>query len=302
MEKQGQHAAHAVATTKRSLLWSFVLTGGFFATELIVGFAINSVAVIADAFHNFSAAAGVGIALVAIVLAAKPPSPTRTFGFLRVEVFAAWINGVLLVGMAGLIVYKGIQNLLNPTHVASTPMFILAVAGLIIGGIPAVLLYQKQKTDLNARGAFWHVMETVFGSAAVLAAAITISFTGWMQADVVFGMLLAPVLVVASWRIIAESTRTLLDLTPRGLDLLHVKEQIERVPHVERVHHMHAWNITSEKRVFSAHVKVTSLAESRETLGQISELLYDQFNISLSTIQLEERCLDLEKAGEMDFL
>jgi len=295
------HVAHSVSNTKKGLIWSLILTGLFFIVELIVGFKINSVAVLADAAHNFSAAAGIGIALIATILAMKPVSQDRTFGFLKVEMFAAWINGALLLGMAYMIFRKGIINLLNPTTPEVLPMMILSIIGLIIGGIPAILLFKKQKTDINARGAFWHVMETVLGSFAVLLAALTINFTGWIQADAVFGMLLAPVLVIASWKILKESTRELLDLTPKRINLPEIKKNIKKIKGVENVYHMHVWNLSSEKTIFSAHVKIKKSINSDVVLQKVNSILNKKYNIYFSTIQIEKKGYDYKEPRELDF-
>ncbi len=297
------HAMHAVSSSRRGLWWSLILTGGFFIIELVVGLRINSVAVTADAAHNFSAAAGIGIALFAAIFASKPATARRTFGFLKLEVLAALTNGILLVGMAVLIFRMGINKLLYPEMVATLPMLILAVVGLIIGGIPAVALFKKQKTDINVRGAFWHVMETVFGSAAVLAAAILSRYAGWSQADAILGMLLAPVLLVAAWGIIRESTRTLIDLTPKNLNLLEVKQSIEQINGVASIHHMHAWSITPGRNVLSAHVKIEEDAKHDDILKEITDLLKQKYQIYFSTIQLEKVCFsDNRELKEIDFI
>lgn len=294
------HTVHSVSATQRGLFWSFLLTGAFFVVELIVGLRIESVALVADAAHNFSAAAGVGIALIGTMFASKPPTPRRTFGFLRLEIFTAWINGVLLLGMAVLIFKMGIEKLLSPVAVSTTPMFVLAVVGLVIGGIPAMVLWQKQKTDVNVRGAFWHVLETVFGSAAVLAAALLVRFTGWLGADAVLGMLLGPVLLVAAWGIVKGTTKTLLDLAPKHLDLLEVKAAIEEVTGVVDAHHVHAWTVGIGKDVFSAHVEILDDADAQEVLREVTRMLGERFDIYFSTIQIETECVDLP-AREIDF-
>lgn len=299
-EKSRAPAVHSAASTKKGLVWSFVLTGTFFVVELIVGLRINSVAVVADAAHNFSAAAGVGLALLATIFAAQPPTAKRTFGFLKTETLSAWVNGVILLVMAFFIVKMGIRNYLSPETVATLPMMILAVIGLVIGGIPAAILYKKQKTDMNVRGAFWHIMETVFGSAAVLIAALLIRFTGWLQADAVMGVLLAPVLIVAAWGIVKASTRALLDFTPQNLDLVEIKSGIERMAGVANVHHIHAWTVTTGKDIFSAHVKIDQAADRQEILNTITSLLKEKYNIYLSTIQMETECNSA--AGEIDFV
>lgn len=294
------HAIHAVSSTRAGLIWSLALTGTFFLIELIVGLNIGSVALIADAAHNFSAAAGVGIALFGAIFASKPPTANRTFGFLKLEIFTAWLNGIILLIMAVFIFKMGIAKLLNPTSLKTTPMFILAGIGLIIGGIPAAMLWRKQKTDINVRGAFWHVMETVFGSAAVLAAAIIIRFTGWLPADAVLGMLLGPILIAAAWGIIKGSTRTLLDLSPEELNLLEVKKAIESIPGVDDAHHIHAWSVGIGKVVFTAHVKIAQTSDPLEILRVITQLLKEKFRIYFSTVQVETECVELP-AEEIDF-
>ena len=300
-QREGQpHTAHAVSSTRTGLIWSLALTGSFFLFELIVGLRVGSVALIADAAHNFSAAAGVGIALLGSIFASRPPSATRTFGYLKLEIFTAWINGAILLIMAGFIFKMGIGKLLNPTSLQTTPMFILAGIGLIIGGIPAAMLWQKQKTDVNVRGAFWHVMETVFGSAAVLLAAITVRFTGWLQADAVLGMLLGPVLIAAAWGIVRGSTKTLLDLSPEGLDVLEVKRAIGALPGVNDIHHVHAWSVGIGRTVFTAHVRIAQTYDPLETLRAATQVLKQRFHIYFSTLQVETECVELP-ADEIDF-
>jgi cobalt-zinc-cadmium efflux system protein len=299
--RRSEHAVHAVSSTRRGLFWSLLLTASFFVVELVVGLAIGSVAVVADAAHNFSAAAGVGIALLATIFASKPPTPQRTYGFLKLEMFAAWINGFLLLLMAYLIARMGITKLLNPEAVTTLPMMILAIVGLIVGGVPAVMLFKKQKTDINVRGAFWHVMETVFGSAAVLFAALLIRYAGWLAADAILGMLLVPILVVAGWGIVKASTRGLLDLTPRHIDLVQIKDGIETLPGVVNGHHMHAWSLTTGKDLFSAHVKVSAEVDRQRLLADITKMLREEHDIYFSTLQLETEC-DNESAAEIAFV
>ncbi len=302
--RQGStHAVHAVSSTRKGLFWSFVFTAIFFVVELVVGLAIGSVAVIADAAHNFSAAAGVGIALLATILASKPATARRTFGFLRLEMAAAWINGFLLLLMAYLIARMGIMKLVSPAPeaVETLPMIILAVIGLIIGGVPAFILFQKQKTDINVRGAFWHVMETVFGSAAVLIAALLVRYADWAGADAVLGMLLVPVLVIAGLGIVWTASRALLDLTPKNVDLVELKKRIEAMPGVESSHHLHAWTLTAGKDVFSTHVKISGEADGQQILEDITTMLREEYDIYFSTLQLETRC-SAEGTAEIAFI
>ncbi len=300
MTGEAHGGSHALASTRRGLFWSLLLTGTFFVVELVVGLSIGSVAVVGDAAHNFSAAAGVGIALLAAVFAARPPSPARTFGYLKGEMLAAWINGFFLVVMAVLIVRMGIGKLLNPESVATGPMLALALVGLVVGGVPAVMLFEKQQTDVNVRGAFWHVLETLIGSASVLLAALLVA-AGWEQADAILGMALAPVLGIAAWSIIRESTRRLLDLTPEGVDLVRVRDEIEAMAGVTDAHHMHAWSLGEGRNLFSAHVLVEESADRQQILEALTKLLAERHEIYFSTIQVETECHD-RIALDIDFV
>jgi len=300
-ERETKHSMYSFSNIKRGLFWSLILTGLFSIVELIIGLKINSVTVLAGAAHNFSATVGIGLALLATIFAMKPVSKYRTFGFLKLEMFAAWINGLLLLGMAYFIFIKGITNLLNPSLVRVLPMIILSIIGLFIGGIPAILLFKKQKTNMNAKGAFWHVMENLLGSLAVLLAALTIKFTGWVQADAIFGMLLAPILVIASWKILKESTRELLDLTPKKIDLSAIIKDIKKIKGVNLVHHVHVWNLTFEKILFSAHIKIGIKVDGDSILRKINSVLNKKYNIYFSTIQIERKDYKYEKPKRLDF-
>ncbi len=145
------------------------------------------------------------------------------------------------------------------------------------------------------------MLETVFGSAAVLIAALLVRYAGWLGADAVLGMLLVPVLVVAGWGIVWTAPRALLDLTPKGIDLAEFKKRIEVMPGVESSDHMHAWTLTAGKVVFSAHVKVSSEEDAQQILEDITAMLREQYDIYFSTIQLETRCGN-EGAAEIAFI
>ena len=194
-----EHSLHMEVKNRKALIWSAILTGGYFILELIAGLIINSIAVLSDAFHTFSAVGGVLIALIAAHYATKHPTERRTFGFFRAEIFGAFVNGVLLIGMAVLILWMGYKRLKNPISIPPIPMLLVAGGGLITEIISLRMLFGGQKTNLNMKGAFWHVVETFIGSLVIIVAAIVIKFSGFYAIDPILGMAFGVVLFWASY-------------------------------------------------------------------------------------------------------
>jgi cobalt-zinc-cadmium efflux system protein len=254
------HLDHGMPTgDARALKISGWLTGVYFVIELGIGIWTGSVAVMSDAFHTFSAVGGVLIALVAANFASRPASQYATFGLLRAEILGALLNGLFLLGMAFLIVWMGIMRLRNPIEIPTTPMLVAAAGGLVTEFVSLRLLYRRQKGSLNMKGAYWHVLQTFFGSLIIIVAALVIRFTGFLAIDPILGMTFGLALFWASWGIIKESTRILLDAVPTDLDLGEVTAAVSGLPAVLDVHHAHAWALTSGKNIVSMHVLVGSL-------------------------------------------
>jgi cobalt-zinc-cadmium efflux system protein len=213
------------------------------------------------------------------------------------------INGFFLLGMAVLVFWMGLMRLQDPIHLPTTPMLIVAAGGLITEIISLGLLYQGQKTNLNIRGAYWHILQTFAGSLIIIIAALVIPLTGFLPIDPLLGMAFGLLLVWASWTIIRDSLHILLDNVPRDLDLNQVRAAIEATPGVEGVHHMHAWSLTSGRNILSAHVLVSDYTQGEQTLHQIQGMLKTQFRVYFSTIQIETTiCPSEEEAAAIDFM
>lgn len=247
------HGGHAMpAATEgnaRALKISGVLTGVYFVIELGIGLWTGSVAVTSDAFHTFSAVGGVLIALVAGHYAARPATERATFGLIRAEIVGALFNGLFLLLMALYILWMGVERLQNPVEVPTGPMLWAAAGGLVTEVISLWLLYERQKGDLNMKGAFWHVLQTFVGSLLIVVAALVIRFTGFLAIDPILGMAFGVVLLWASWGIIRQALHILLDAVPEGLDLAAVEEAVEALPGVRDVHHLHGRALTDRKSV-----------------------------------------------------
>ena len=301
------HAGHMMPSTagenSRNLKIAGWLTGTYFIFELGIGIWTGSVAVLSDAFHTFSAVGGVVIALMAGRFATRPATRFQTFGLIRAEIVGALVNGLFLAGMAVFILGMGYMRLRDPVELSTGPMLVAAFGGLITEAISLRLLYSGQKSNLNIKGAYWHIVQTLVGSIIIIVAAVTIRFTELLEIDPLLGMAFGLVLFWASWSIIRESLDILLDNVPRDLDLNAVRDSIEALPGVTNVHHLHAWSLTTGKNILSSHVLVTDYGAGQQTQQDIQTMLREQFPVYFSTIQIEtEVCSAEEEAKAIDFL
>lgn len=285
---------------RQALVISGWLTGIYFVIELAVGLWSGSVAVISDAFHTFSAVGGVLIALVAQRLSRRPATAQETFGWGRAEILGALFNGVFLALMAAYVFWMGAMRLADPIELPTTVMLWVAAGGLLTEVIAFRLLYQRQKTNLNIKGAFWHILQTFVGSLIIIVSALVIRLTGFLAIDPLLGMAFGVVLLWASWTILRSALRILLQGTPDSLDLDAVITALSQVPGVRDVHHVHAWTITSGRTVFSAHLHVPEAERDGDAvLEQSARVLRDRFDVYFSTLQVERSCA-AEDAADLD--
>jgi cobalt-zinc-cadmium efflux system protein len=296
-----EHAGHKMPTgDSKALKITGWLTGIYFFIELAIGYWSGSVAVISDAFHTFSAVGGVLIALVATHYATKPASTTASFGLIRAEIIGALFNGLFLLIMAIYVFWMGYQRLKAPIEVPAGPMLIAAAGGLITEFISLWLLFGRQKDNLNMKGALWHVIQTFVGSIIIIIAALVIKFTGFYQIDPILGMLFGLVLFWASWGIIRDSTRILLQVVPDDFDLGKMQKSIEAFVEVKDVHHAHVWSLTSGKNIVSMHVRVDSDVDKEKLLIKIHDFLKVEFSVYFSTTQIETECPEDDEAPEIN--
>ena len=272
--------------------------------ELGIGLWTGSVAVISDAFHTFSAVGGVLVAIIAARIAKRPADEQKSFGWLRAEIIGALVNGAFLLIMALVVIVMGLMRLGNPIDLPTGPMLIAAAGGLVTEFISLYLLYRQQGSDLNVRGAYWHIIQTFVGSLIIIVAALVIRFTGFLAIDPLLGIIFGFVLLWASWGILRDAIHLLMEGTPDEISLAEAKAALAVIPGVKNVHHVHAWALTSGKYVFSAHVMVDKRAEidSDEVLTIAQGKLVDEFGFFFTTIQVETRCHDEERARAIDTL
>lgn len=259
-----------------------------------VGAALTgSLALLADAGHVATDVVGVGMALLAIHVANRPGSERRTFGFARVEILAALLNCVLLLGVGGYILVEALDRLRHPQGVPGGLTVLFGVVGLALNGLSMLLLMKGQRESLNVRGAFLEVAADALGSLAVIVAALVIVVTGWEGADAIASLLIAVLIVPRTVKLAREAIDVLLEAAPRHVDMARVRAHILDVPGVEDVHDLHVWTITSGMPVLSAHVVVDR--EELESAGH-DRILHDlrncldrHFDVEHCTFQLEPR-------------
>jgi cobalt-zinc-cadmium efflux system protein len=277
----------AAAANRNRLIAVLLLSVAVLAVEAVGAFASNSLALLADAGHMLTDVSGIGLALLAISFAGRKPTVDRTFGYLRLEILAAVANAVLLFLVATLILVAAWQRLSSPPEVRSELMLAVALVGLAANGVSLRLLHEAQRESLNMRGAYLEVMGDFAGSAAVIVAAVVITVTGWAQADAVASILIALLILPRTWALLKEATDVLLEATPKGIDMAHVRQHILEAPGVIDCHDLHAWTITSGMNVVSAHVTLAEGADPAVTLDALCVCLSDDFDIEHSTFQLE---------------
>lgn len=260
---------------------------GILVIELLAGVASNSLALMADAGHVFADVSGMAFAFIAIRLATRPRSDARTFGLYRLEILAAAGNAVLLLGVATVIVVEAVRRLQAPPGVEAGIVTLVAAGALIANIASARLLLAGQRESLTMRAAYLEVMGDLIGSASVLVAGLVIVATGWRQADAVASLVVALLIVPRTVSLLRESVDVLLEATPKGVDLEHVRRHILDAPGVSDVHDLHAWTITSGLNVVSAHVVLGPDAQAGDVLDYLGECLSDDFDVNHSTFQLE---------------
>lgn len=295
------HTGH-LPSSGRALTISAWLTGVYFVIELLIGLWTGSVAVISDAFHTFSAVGGVIVAIVAARIAQRPADMRHTFGWYRAEIIGALVNGAFLLIMALLVIVMGVMRLGKPLDLPTMPMLLVAAGGIVTEVIALYLLYRQQGSDLNVRGAYWHIIQTFVGSLIIIVAALVIQFTGFLAIDPMLGIAFGFVLLWASWNVLRDATHLLMDGTPDDVSLSDVIAALEMLDGVGDVHHAHGWALTSGRYVFSAHLRMVPQWQSDPAilLKAARALLRKNFGFFFVTLQVETVCLDEEAAAPID--
>lgn len=284
----GAAAMRAGARHIRPLVISFGLIVAFLGVQVATGIITGSLALLSDAGHMATDALGLGMAIAAIQAASKARVHSqRTFGLYRLEILAALVNAVLLFGVAGYVLFEAISRLSDAPEVASTPVLIVGVIGLVVNVVAFLLLRAGSKESLNLQGAYLEVLSDMLGSVGVIVAAIVWGITGWSWVDPVIGAAIGVFILPRAWKLGREALRVLVQAAPARLDLTEMQAELAGIGGVVDVHDLHVWTLTSEMEVATAHLMVAAGADLHAVLDRARELLAERHGIAHSTLQVE---------------
>ena len=278
---------HYHEVSKRRLTLVMTITAVFMFIELAGGLIANSLALIADSAHMLTDVAALGLSLFVLWFSRRPARPQKTYGYLRLEILAALINGVALVVISALIFWQAYQRLLAPEPVAGNLMLGVAVAGMLVNLVAAWLLHGSAGHSLNLRGAYLHIIGDLIGSVGAILAAILIITTGLVIADPIISVIVGLLILFSSWKLVRESVDVLLEAVPAHIDLSDVRTAIDAIPGVDDVHDLHVWTVTSGYLAMSGHAVVRDPQHNQRILREIHRSMRDQFGIAHVTVQLE---------------
>jgi len=297
------HSASRAADRQR-LRWVLLVTGTVLVVEVVGAWITGSLALLADAGHMATDAGAVVLALGASYVAARPGGARSTFGYHRIEVIAALVNAVVLLGVCGYLGWTGISRLSDPPDVHGAGLVGFALVGLLANATSLLLLRGGDSSSLNLRGAINEVFADMLGSILAIAAGVTIWVADWQQADPVASLLIAVMILPRAVLLIRDSGRVLLEIAPADLDLDDVVHHLAHAPGVVNVHDLHAWTITSGMISLSAHVTVRDEVLEEQGVGAVLDALSDcvatHFDVRHTTFQVEPLShQEHEDLGEM---
>lgn len=282
---------------RRRLVLAMVLTGVTLVAELTGGIISRSLALLSDAFHMMSHFFALGTSLLALVIASRKVPDRFSFGLYRAEVLSALLNGLGLTLIAFFIIYESVRRLISPEIVETSSMFWIALLGLTVNALTALLLFNVEKHDLNMRGAFFHMLADTASSVGVVLGAVVIGMTGWLWIDPLVSMGIAAVILFWSWGLLRDSVFILLESAPKEIQPDEVAEAIRAsFREIQNVHDMHIWEITSHMYSFTAHFGVESslkVSECESLRDRINTLLDERFHITHTNFQFESAGRDL---------
>ncbi|HZE08098.1 MAG TPA: cation diffusion facilitator family transporter [Gemmatimonadaceae bacterium] len=270
----------------RSLRIALVLTALLLTVEVVGGILSNSIALLADAGHMLTDVAALALALFVAWFSRQPETESKTFGYLRWEILAAFVNGGTLLLISAWILWTAATRLRAPEEVASGLMLSVAALGLVVNIIAARVLVAGSAHSMNARGAYLHVLGDLLGTVGTLAAAIAIRYTGWLIADPIASIITTVLIMTGAWRLVRESVDILLESTPSHIPLPAVRGQLEAIPGIESVHDLHVWSVTPAVVAMSAHCIVRQPEQHQHVLEHVHDAM-QLFGIQHVTIQLE---------------
>jgi len=297
MHDHHAHGAASLEGQQRRLTLALVLAASYMLAEVAGGLWTGSLALLADAGHMLSDVFALSLSVFAFRLARRPATPQQTYGHHRTEILAALVNGLLLAGVAVYILSEAVARIEAPREVLGGPMLAIAAGGLLVNLSALWILSRGRRHNLNVRGAWLHVMSDALGSVAAIVAGGLIWALGWSWADPAASLAIALLIIYSAWTLLREVVAVLMEWAPSHIDVLEVERSIAALPRVRSVHDLHIWTISSGRIALSGHVVSEEPNDHAKLLQEVSDLLYQRFDISHATIQIETPDFDRPGGG-----
>lgn len=281
--------SHAVSADadRKYLTIALLLLLGFMAVEVTVGIAAKSLALISDAGHMLTDAGAIGLALVAMRLASRPPGGSYTFGLKRAEILSAQANGLTLLLLSMWFIVEAIRRLINPPVVNGPLVTLVAVVGIGVNLLAVWVMSKANRQSLNVEGSFQHILTDLYAFVATAVAGAVIWWSGWNRVDAIAALLVAGLMLKAGLGLVRESGRIFLQAAPRGLDPEVIAEAIRSVPHVLRLEDLHVWEVTSGMPALSGHIHVQRHVDCHQVRREVEAMLHQRFAIEHTTVQTD---------------
>ena len=277
--------------SKFTLWLSLVITLIFTIVEFAGGIYANSLALLSDSFHMLSDVLALGLSMVAIYFASKPPTKNYTYGFLRLEIIVAFLNGLALIVISLGIMYEGVMRIIHPEPVESGVMVVIATLGLLVNIILTLILVRslKKEDNINIQSALWHFMGDLLNSLGVIVAVVLIHFTGWEIIDPIISIIISLIIFNGGYKIIKNAWKVLMERVPEGYSSDEIIDHMKRIEGVIDVHEFHLWSITTNQSSLSAHVVLSDkyINSPYATINKVSDLLKNKYHLEHVTLQIE---------------
>ncbi|MDF9759664.1 cobalt-zinc-cadmium efflux system protein [Peribacillus simplex] len=284
--------SHAPANYGFAFGFGIILNTIFIIVEIIYGILGDSLALLADAGHNVSDVLGLIIAWIAVWLGKKAPTNKRTYGYKRSSILSALFNAVFLLVAIGAIAWEAIQRFSSPQPVEGKTVIIVAIIGIVINTLTALLFMSGRKNDLNIRGAFMHMAADALVSLGVVIAGFVIIWTGWQWLDPLVSLGISIVILFGTWGLLKESINLSLDAVPEGIDIKKIKDYLIGLPTIIEVHDLHVWGMSTTEAALTVHLIRSVIDDNDQLLQKLTKEIHDQFGIEHVTIQIEKGTFD----------
>lgn len=291
--KYFHHVEHRkFQNSSKTTLWlSLIITLFFTIVEFVGGIVSNSLALLSDSFHMLSDVLALALSMVAIYFASKAPTKNYTYGFMRLEIIVAFLNGLALIVISLGIMYEGIMRIIHPKPVESGLMVVIAVIGLVVNVVLTLILVAslKKEDNINIQSALWHFFGDLLNSIGVIVAVVIIYFTGWNIIDPIISIIISLIIFNGGFKIIKNAWKVLMERVPDGFNTDIIMADMKSVERVIDIHEFHLWSITTNHRSLSAHVVLSDeyIKSPYETINKVSKLLKDKYGLRHVTLQIE---------------